>query len=157
MAAHARLKNEFTEDEKCHNLMSWLIRLLFIRLTRLCKIEASSVHMHSHYMSIVTRKPVFVVCDQDRLKPVCSAEEGSYSLEIANIDTKDIILPRQRTTNVLIRLRGCASWSAPLLFAYGINRFSHDVDHIEIAKLVIPLYIFSIRRDFMQSKNTKIN
>ena len=24
MAAHAHLKNEFTEDEKCHNLMSWL-------------------------------------------------------------------------------------------------------------------------------------
>ena len=24
MAAHARLKNEFTEDEKCHNLMIWL-------------------------------------------------------------------------------------------------------------------------------------
>ena len=23
MAAHARLKNEFTEDEKCHNLMTW--------------------------------------------------------------------------------------------------------------------------------------
>ena len=21
---HARLKNEFTEDEKCHNLMRWL-------------------------------------------------------------------------------------------------------------------------------------
>ena len=25
MAAHARLKTEFTEDEKCHNLMSWPI------------------------------------------------------------------------------------------------------------------------------------
>ena len=25
MAAYAHLKNEFTEDEKCHNLMSWLI------------------------------------------------------------------------------------------------------------------------------------
>ena len=25
MAAHARLKNEFTEDEKYHNLMRWLI------------------------------------------------------------------------------------------------------------------------------------
>ena len=25
MAANARLKNEFTEDEKYHNLMSWLI------------------------------------------------------------------------------------------------------------------------------------
>ena len=23
--AHARLKNEFTEDERCQNLMSWLI------------------------------------------------------------------------------------------------------------------------------------
>ena len=25
MAAHARLKNEFTEDEKYHNLIRWLI------------------------------------------------------------------------------------------------------------------------------------
>ena len=25
MAAHVHLKNEFTEDEKCQNLMSWLI------------------------------------------------------------------------------------------------------------------------------------
>ena len=24
MAAHARLKNEFTEGEKCQNLMGWL-------------------------------------------------------------------------------------------------------------------------------------
>ena len=25
MSAHARLKNEFTEDEKYHNLLRWLI------------------------------------------------------------------------------------------------------------------------------------
>ena len=25
MAAHARLKNEITEDKKCHNLMRWLV------------------------------------------------------------------------------------------------------------------------------------
>ena len=25
MAGHARLENEFTEDEKCHNLWTWLI------------------------------------------------------------------------------------------------------------------------------------
>ena len=25
MTAHANLKNEFTEDKKCQNLMSWLI------------------------------------------------------------------------------------------------------------------------------------
>ena len=29
MAAHARLKNAFAEDEKYHNLMSWLIFLSF--------------------------------------------------------------------------------------------------------------------------------
>ena len=28
---------------------------------------------------------------------------------------------------MLIRLRRCAGWFASLLFAYGINRFSHDV------------------------------
>ena len=27
MAAHAHLKNEIAEDDKCHNLMSWLISL----------------------------------------------------------------------------------------------------------------------------------
>ena len=32
MAAHARLKNEFTEDEKFHNLMGWFNYL--VRLTR---------------------------------------------------------------------------------------------------------------------------
>ena len=36
----------------------------------------------------------------------------------------------QRTTKALIRLRGFAGWSAPLLFAYSINRFSHDVAQI---------------------------
>ena len=28
MAAHARLKHEFTEDEKCNNFIKWLICLL---------------------------------------------------------------------------------------------------------------------------------
>ena len=32
----------------------------------------------------------------------------------------------------LIRLRGCAGGSAPLLFVYGINRFSHDVAHMDL-------------------------
>ena len=32
MAAHARLKNEFTEDEKYHNLMRWLIYLIHLTL-----------------------------------------------------------------------------------------------------------------------------
>ena len=66
-----------------------------------------------------TRKPV---CDQVRLKPVSSASETNWNLEISDIETKDIILSRQRTTKALIRLL-----SVPLLFAYGKNRFSHDL------------------------------
>ena len=31
---------------------------------------------------------------------------------------------------MLIRLRGCAGWSASLLFAYGINMFSHDMSEL---------------------------
>ena len=52
-----------------------------------------------------------------------------------NLANIGIILSRQRTTKALIRLRGCAGWSAPLLFAYGINRFSHDVAQMSSEKL----------------------
>ena len=61
------------------------------------------------YMSLITRKPVFGVSDQVRLKLACSADETSQGLKISDIETRDIILSRQRTTKVLIRLRGC-SW-----------------------------------------------
>ena len=53
----------------------------------------------------------------------CSTKEASKSHEIANIETKYIRLSRQHTTKVLIRLRRCVGWSAPLLFAYGITGF----------------------------------
>ena len=59
--------------------------------------------------------------DEVRLKLACSATEASMRLEILVTETRDITLSRQRTTKVLIRLRGCAGWSAPLLFAYDIR------------------------------------
>ena len=61
------------------------------------------------------------IFDQVWLKPVCSATATSWSLEISDIETRGIILSRQWKKKVLIRLRGCAGWSAPLLFAYGIS------------------------------------
>ena len=61
------------------------------------------------------------VSDQVRLKLACSATEASMRLEILVTETRDITLSRQRTTKALIRLRGCAGWSAPLLFAYDIK------------------------------------
>ena len=36
---------------------------------------------------------------------------------------------------MLIRLQGCAGWSAPFLFAYGKNRFCHDVAHMHSSVL----------------------
>ena len=90
--------------------------------TLLAILSASFGHITLWAM---TRKPVFEVCDQVRLKPVCSATETSYSLEILNLQRRGIILSRQRTTKVLIRLRGCADWSAPLLFVYGKTSSRH--------------------------------
>ena len=80
----------------------------------------------THQISLVTRKSVFRV----RHKPACSASETSWCLEISAITSRGIVLSRQRKTKVLIRLRECAGWSAPLLFAWGKNRFSHDKAHI---------------------------
>ena len=45
------------------------------------------------------------------------------SLEISATASRGTILSRQQTTKALIRLHGCAGWSAPLLFAYGITGF----------------------------------
>ena len=75
-------------------------------------------------------KPVFRVCDQGRLKPDCTVRKTRYKGGISDIETRVIILSRQQTTKALIRLSRCPGWSAPLLFAYGINRFPHDVAHL---------------------------
>ena len=85
----------------------------------------------SNYMSLVTKNPVFGVSNQVRLKSACSASETSHRLKILDIETRGIIISQQRITKTLIRLCGCAGWSAPLLFAYGKNRFSHDVTHMK--------------------------
>ena len=42
-------------------------------------------------------------------------------LEISAIESRDIILSKQWKTKALIRLSGCAGWSAPFLFAYDIR------------------------------------
>ena len=53
-------------------------------------------------------KTVFEICDQGRLKPACAATEAKKRLEVSDIETRGIILPRQRITKMLIRLRGSA-------------------------------------------------
>ena len=89
----------------------------------------------------LTRKPVFGVSDQVRLKPACTAKETSYRLEISVIASRDIILSRWWITKVLIRLCRCTGWSASFLFAYDINRFSHDMAHMTLEMLYLDMEI----------------
>ena len=71
------------------------------------------------------------VSNQVRLKLSCSAAEASNRLEILVTETRDITLSRHRTTKMLVRLRGCAGWSAPFLFAYDIRHlFSWPGSHV---------------------------
>ena len=87
-------------------------------------------------LSHITRKPVFLTrydSNPGRYdRPAFSATEASYSLGISDIETRGIILSRQPITKMPIRLREYAGWSASLLFAYGINRFSRDVAQLKI-------------------------
>ena len=59
----------------------------------------------------------------------------------------------------VIRLRGCAGWSEPLLFAYGKNSFSHDVAHIRayIAEVITLSWSLLCLRPEYEPPHVKIN
>ena len=77
-------------------------------------------------MGLVATKPVSGVSDKARLKPVSSATETSYKTEISLVTSLNMVLSKTRITKALIRLRGCAGWSAPVLFANSRKQvFSH--------------------------------
>ena len=68
-------------------------------------------------MGLVARKPVLGVPVKARFKPVSSATETIKKIEISPVASLHINFFKKRITKALIRLRGCAGWSAPLLFA----------------------------------------
>ena len=110
------------------NTVSLLIALNHLELTQHHKFSKfyTSLNLHMQFtktgIRATTRQNMSSgVSDQATHKPVCAATEASWSLEISAIESRDIILSKQRTTKALIRLRGCAGWSAPLLFAYIIR------------------------------------
>ena len=105
----------------------FLVTRLIFGLSQLLAAEEPLLCDCPMEIDLVTRKPVFGVCNQGRLKSACAATQASWRLEISDIETRGIILSRQRIRKALIRLCGSAGWSAPLLFACGKNRFLHDV------------------------------
>ena len=79
-------------------------RLIFLFSVVLAIVEQIGHHeTHFDEMDLDATKPVVGVSDKVRLKPVSSATE--------TLDRK------LQITKALIRLRRCAGWSAPLLFA----------------------------------------
>ena len=77
-------------------------------------------------MGLVVRKTVFGVggggggggggFDKECFKPVSSAKETSSKIEISPAASLQMILSRKQNKKALIRLRGCAGVSAPVLF-----------------------------------------
>ena len=57
-----------------------------------------------HQMGQDARKPVFMVSDEVRFKPDCSATETSWKFEILLVASLVWILSTKQITNVLIRL-----------------------------------------------------
>ena len=81
-------------------------------------------------MGLDATKPVFGVSDKARLKPVPSAIEISWTIEISLVASLNMILSEKRTTKALISLRGCTGWSTPLLFVNPKDRFFQVEAHI---------------------------
>ena len=82
-------------------------------------------------LGLVTWKPVFRVSEKARLKTVSSATETCYNIEItliACLDKKKLSF--KQITKPSIRLRRCAGWSAPLLFAKPKDMFSRIEAHL---------------------------
>ena len=67
-------------------------------------------------MGIDMTIPVFRVSDEVKQKPACSATETNKNNEISLVASFEMILSDKRLTEALIRLCGCTSWTAPLLF-----------------------------------------
>ena len=86
------------------------------RPSKFAPIEANFI-LPTDQMGRDARKPVFGISDKVRFKPACSATETSQKVETSLVTSLDVILSKKRKTKALIRLRGCAGWSAPVFFA----------------------------------------
>ena len=113
---------------------------------RLCKLSITIYLQHPLvYMGLVVTKHVFGVTDKASFKPVSSATETSKKIEISPISRLHMILSNKRITKVLISLRGCAGWSAPVLFANPRRKvFSRRGPYVTILTLLLPVTTFSL-------------
>ena len=76
------------------------------------------------------RKPVFVSVRPSKTHTSLLSNRDQREAWNFGFSNYRYYTTKQQTTKLLIRLCGCTVWSQPLLFTYGINRFSHHVAHL---------------------------
>ena len=93
-----------------------------------CSIQSlATLHPSTKpHLGIDRTNPVLGVSDKVRFKLACSATETRWKIELSLVARLDMTLSNKQITKALIRLCGCAGWSAPLLFANHRRQvFSH--------------------------------
>ena len=123
------------------------------------KMLLSHVHI-AIYMSYGTTKRVFGSFWPDETQTDLLSYRDQRIWNFGYI-TRDVIggviLSWQRTTKALIRLRACAGWSAPLLFAHGIRHIflwpgSYIYIHIKYKAIkvtkILYIYIILVKHGF---------
>ena len=70
-----------------------------------------------YHMDLIARNSVFKGSKTVIHKPDCADPKTSWIIAMRLVVRLDMILSSKQITKVLIRLRRCAGWSAPLLFA----------------------------------------
>ena len=94
------------------------IALIYLHRDQITQIGRGSTNKKvQDQMGLDATKPVFRVSDKASFKTVSSATETSSKTEISPVASLHMILSKKRVIKALIRLRGCAGWSAPVLFA----------------------------------------
>ena len=76
------------------------------------------------------KRPVFGVCNQLRLKLMGLARGLKFRLQPLEVLYYPGSEQQKRWSDCADAQADRSVWSAPLLFTYGINRFSHDMAHI---------------------------
>ena len=133
MAAHVRLKNEFTEDEKNHNLMSWLEYLSDSMVRKLYPLVpwllVPVLEMKTKMIRAATRQ---------NQQNECAPSEGSdqpghlpslirvFAVRMKKAWVHSYPLSAQRR---LIRLGGCQGWSESSLGAQSLCWVCHVAAH----------------------------
>ena len=112
------------------------------------------------------RKPVFGVSHKGSFNLVSSATETILKIEISHVASLHMILSKKRITKVLIILRVCAGWSAPLLFANPRRQvflcggpdslYYNNMDQDQTASMGSVLLGISLIRDHIVCSHKKI-